>query len=493
MFARIVLAVAAVALIGGCRSLYFTPADAPSEAPQRQRLAAWPDREYWSGIVFNGRKIGFSHFALAPAATAGMFELRYDAAFALRFLGFDKRLNVKSWDLVREDLDLVAFRYEYVIDGNALAVDGQRRGDAVEYTLRRGGEATPASIAVAGPLYPQAAIGFYPTLAGLAAGREFRFPVWSGELQKVVEVAQRVAAYEHSPLFEGAAFRVETTMEGYRVETWLAPSGAPLLEIAMNGILISGLEDEARARNYRASASLDKSEALVEFALVRPEKPVARPQAVTLLTVALAGAAAAVPSDGRQQCTREGAETLCTLRSSPPASTSATASAAEGNPRDLASTLQVPARDPRIGALAREIAAGATDPRIQIDRIVAWLDANIRKSPVDAWTALDALDARAAECQGHAFLYAALARALGIPTRVVNGIVYFEEFGGFLYHAWAESLVAGRWLAVDPTLAMVPADATHLKLVEGESPAALAPLVDWVGRLKLRVIAVGYD
>jgi hypothetical protein len=36
----------------------------------------------------------------------------------------------------------------------------------------------------------------------------------------------------------------------------------------------------------------------------------------------------------------------------------------------------------------------------------------------------------------------------------------------------------------------VPADATHVKLVEGESPAELAPLVDWVGRLKLRVIVV---
>jgi transglutaminase-like putative cysteine protease len=489
MFAWIVLAVAAVALIGGCRSTYFTPADAPSEAPQRQQLAAWPDREYWSGIVFNGRKIGFSHVALAPAAIAGMFELRYDAVFALRFLGFDKRLNVKSWDLVREDLDLVAFRYEYVIDGNALAVDGQRRGDALEFTTRRGGEATVASIAVAGRLYPQAAIGLYPTLAGFAPGREFRFPVWSGELQKVVEVTQRVAAYERSALFDGEAFRVETTMEGYRVETWISPRGAPRREIAMNGILISGLEDEARARNYLASASLDKSEALLEFALVRPERPIERPHAVTLLTIALGGAAAAVPSDERQQCTREGAETLCALHSSPPASASLSTAS---DSRDLASTLQVPARDPRIVALAREIAAGATDPRAQVDRIVAWIDANIRKSPVDAWTALDALDARAAECQGHAFLYAALARALGIPTRVVNGIAYFEEFGGFLYHAWGESLVAGRWLAVDPTLATVPADATHLKLVEGESPAALAPLVDWVGRLELRVIDVGY-
>jgi hypothetical protein len=75
---------------------------------------------------------------------------------------------------------------------------------------------------------------------------------------------------------------------------------------------------------------------------------------------------------------------------------------------------------------------------------------------------------------------------------VVNGIVYSEDFSGFLYHSWAESFVGGRWLAVDPMFATVPADATHVKLVEGERPGDLAPLVDWVGRLKLQVIAIEY-
>ena len=85
---------------------------------------------------------------------------------------------------------------------------------------------------------------------------------------------------------------------------------------------------------------------------------------------------------------------------------------------------------------------------------------------------------------------AALARALGIPTRVVNGVVYSEDYDGFLYHTWAESFVGGTWLPVDPTFAMAPADATHVKLVEGETLAELAPLVDWIGRLQVRVIAV---
>jgi hypothetical protein len=43
---------------------------------------------------------------------------------------------------------------------------------------------------------------------------------------------------------------------------------------------------------------------------------------------------------------------------------------------------------------------------------------------------------------------------------------------------------------VDPTFGAVPADATHVKLVEGETLAELVPLAGWVGRLKLRALAL---
>ena len=507
-FARILLTIGAAALFSGCRNLYFQAAGEPPAEASRHRLAAWPDREYWTGIVFNGDKIGFSHLALGPGEAPGTFELRSEAAFVLRFMGYTKQLNLKSYDLVREDLDLVEFHYEYLIDGNALSLDGKRRGGSLDVIARNGDRTTASSLAAAGRLYPQSAITLYPTFAGLVPGREFRYPVYSGELQKIAQVTQRVAAFERSTLFAGEAYRVETELEGYRVDTWISPRGAPLLEIGMNGVLISGLEDESRARAYLANASLNKSEALVEFAIVRLDRPLSRPRAAAMMKVALSGATRAVPSDEIQQCQRDGAETVCVVGSVDIASIPAVAPAAggasggscatsggiagAGDPRYLATTLQVPVRDARIVTLAREIAGDATDQREQVQRIVTWIDRNILKSPADAWTALDVLQTREAECQGHTYLYAALARALGIPTRVVNGIVYSEDFGGFLYHTWAESLIAGRWLAVDPTFATIPADATHVKLVEGETPADLAPLVDWVGRLKLRVIAVEY-
>jgi hypothetical protein len=488
MRARVLCLLAIALLLSGCKSLYFDPAErAPEPAPQH-RLAEWPDREYWSAVVFNGEKIGFSHLAIGAAEAPGLFELRSDAAFVLRFLGFDKRVNLKAYDLVRPDLELVAFRYEYVIDGNALTLEGKRSGDTLAVTIRQAGSIVEQTVEARRPVYPVAAAVLYPSVRGLAPGREFRYAVYSGELQRLSEISQRIVAYERSTLFEGEAFRVETAMEGYRVETWISPRGAPLLEIGMNGVLISGLEDEARARSYLTAASLNKSEALIEFALARPAQPIVAPRKVTAMRIALAGATRAAPSGGSQRCESDNGETICTVR--------AGAMAAEGQssataaPRDLASTFTVPTRDPAIAATAREIVGDARDPREQVGLLVSWIGENVRVSPADVFTALDVLQKREAECQGHAYLYAALARAAGIPTRVVNGIVYSEEFAGFLYHTWVESLIDGRWLAIDPTFGEVPADATHVKLVEGETLAELTPLVDWIGRLQVRVLAV---
>src|SRR5262245_61258068 len=143
-----------------------------------------------------------------------------------------------------------------------------------------------------------------------------------------------------------------------------------------------------------------------------------------------------------------------------------------------------------ISSLARKIAGDAATDDERIARLLAWIDANIAKEAVDAFTAADVLLARRAECQGHAYLFAAFARALGIPTRIVNGLAYSEGHNGFLYHAWNEAWIAGRgWQPVDATFGQAHADATHVKLIEGESAAELVPLVNLVGRVRIGSVA----
>ena len=60
------------------------------------------------------------------------------------------------------------------------------------------------------------------------------------------------------------------------------------------------------------------------------------------------------------------------------------------------------------------------------------------------------------DCSEHAVLCAAMARAAGMPSRVVSGLVYLPPGGGlggergvFGYHLWAEALVGpDAWLRI---------------------------------------------
>jgi transglutaminase-like putative cysteine protease len=153
-------------------------------------------------------------------------------------------------------------------------------------------------------------------------------------------------------------------------------------------------------------------------------------------------------------------------------------------------TMAVDSTDPKAQATARAIIADAPDPIARVTRLVQWIQENVEQAPVDVFSSSEVLQGRKAECQGLTWLYAAFGRSLGIPTRVVNGLVYSEELDGFLYHTWAESHVGSGWLPVDPTFGQVGADATHIKLIEGERPVDLLPLTDIVGRIQIKILSI---
>jgi hypothetical protein len=469
----------------GCASRYFRDAPAPQQ-PVRHALADLPVREYWTGLVFNGDKVGFTHTAvrLLPG-DPGRFEIRSEAAMVVRVLGFGKTLDLRAEDVVDAELQLVRFRHDYDLDGNRLQVTGQAAHGALQTTIRNAGREREQRFALDGPIMPASAMAFLPIVRGLAVGREYRYRIYSGETQRILEVEQRVTGFQTSDLFLGSAFRVETAAMGHRTTAWVDARGQPLLEMSLNGVMISALEGESEARRYLALAALTKRETLLGYSLIRPDRPLRDPRAARSMTVALAGAPWPPPSDGRQQCTSVPAE--------PAAVTCVVGIGAVATRGDDEAYLRPSLAAPSDASLVREtaavIAGDADEPAQRVERLLAWMGANIRRTPVDVYSALDVLERREAECQGHAYLFAALARALGLPTRVVNGLVYSEQFRGFLYHTWVETRVGETWEAIDPTFGQRHADATHLKLIEGESAGDLLPLVEWVGKLELKLLA----
>jgi transglutaminase-like putative cysteine protease len=138
-----------------------------------------------------------------------------------------------------------------------------------------------------------------------------------------------------------------------------------------------------------------------------------------------------------------------------------------------------------IGERAAEI-AGPKDRTLGAIRAVSeWVYRHIEKKPtLSVPSALEVLESGVGDCNEHAVLLVALLRSLGIPSRPCVGVVYFRD--GFYYHAWAEVWI-GRWVAVDPTLNQLPADATHIKFVHGDIENWV-DLVKIIGRLQVEVL-----
>lgn len=142
-------------------------------------------------------------------------------------------------------------------------------------------------------------------------------------------------------------------------------------------------------------------------------------------------------------------------------------------------------RDSKIVEKALEITDDEKDNEKKIRLINSWVFNNMEKGPhMSIPDSAEVLEGMKGDCNEHTVLFTALARTSGIPTKVVMGLVYLD--GRFHYHAWNE-VFTDRWIAVDPTLGQFPADATHIKILEGDISRS-PEIIKVVGRMTLDVI-----
>ena len=152
----------------------------------------------------------------------------------------------------------------------------------------------------------------------------------------------------------------------------------------------------------------------------------------------------------------------------------------------LESTTFMPCNDDEFISVVNEIIGFEKEPSYKdVQKIMDWVYKNIKKSPTFSIPyAKEVLKTRVGDCNEHAVLFSTLLRAIGVPSKVVVGIVYVDDV--FYYHAWNE-YHWGKWIAVDPTFGQHFADATHIKLEEG-TLLDFIKVVKLVGQLKIKVL-----
>jgi transglutaminase-like putative cysteine protease len=169
----------------------------------------------------------------------------------------------------------------------------------------------------------------------------------------------------------------------------------------------------------------------------------------------------------------------------------------EIDPQYLNPNALVTSQDGRVRSLALRATRGVVDPWQKVERINRFVYESIKDKNFGIAFAAASEVARnlSGDCTEHSVLAAAMYRAVGIPSRVVIGLVYVERLDGFGYHMWNEVYVNQRWIALDPTWDQSTVDAVHIKLsdssLEGVSPIeSFLPIVRVMGRLEIEPIEI---
>ncbi|MDO8571170.1 MAG: transglutaminase-like domain-containing protein [bacterium] len=109
--------------------------------------------------------------------------------------------------------------------------------------------------------------------------------------------------------------------------------------------------------------------------------------------------------------------------------------------------------DEAVRDLACAIMGSETDIEIILRTINAYVVNNVRYgNPIPGlYSSRDAMTKEVVDCGGFDALFVALARACGIPARIVSG--FWAGYPSSMMHAWVEALLPnGEWIVADPSI-----------------------------------------
>lgn len=450
-------------------------------------LSAPPLGERWFAILMGDEQTGF-YRQLITALPEGGFQVEASGSVQMRVMGFSKEASSREVYRLGPNLALQTIEVEQSINGQHSRLTGKVVTDGLLLRQERQGKVRKRLLKFKGSLLAGPLLNLYPLLKGPLADTVYRVQIFDPEEVKIKPVEITVAGEQATPDGQPAIKLHNDLYPFVDNEIWVDHQGNTLLESVRDGLVVTRAEQPERLAALVSGMALAKKDLIYDFSLVRAEPPLKQlPAQVAGLTVAVDGYDPRLPlaGDGWQCSSRDGAR--LTIRTGVLRPAECGPAALLPTSAHLASVDGIEAASPAIVAMAQQVGAGKEAGPELAQALADWTAHYLEDTVDDSGSALAALEKKKGNCQSHAKLYTALARASGIATRFVSGLVS-QDGKGFLYHSWAESWLDGRWVAVDPTFGQLPADPTHLALLEGHTPAELAPLVGMIGTIRVSVL-----
>jgi transglutaminase-like putative cysteine protease len=466
-------------------------AHCPATAGSFTKLSKPPLSERWFGIYVDKERVGFYRQNISE--TPDGYRIEADGSVRMNVMDFSKEASSRESYLVGKNLALRSFEVEQTLNGIKSRVSGRVYDNSMRVKSESNGKTTERVLKFKGDVFPGPVLNLYPMMREITAGRTYKITTFDPEEVKTKEVTINLMGEERSP--DGQpALRMRNNLYPFVYnDIWMDAQGNTIIESVRDGLVTTKTENPRELGSYVGNVAFSKKDLIYDFSMVRAEPPIKSPQSLKGLAVEIIGwnDGLKLLQEGGQLVEKsgEGRITIKTGSVAPPAP--------EVKPATLPEAYLKPAEKiesdaPEITAKSKELATGKKTRDEIVKALVSWTADWLKSSVDDGGGALASYKSRTGNCQTHARLYTALARAAGIPTRFVSGLVY-QDGKGFLYHSWAESLLEGHWVAVDPTFGQVPADPTHLKLFEGHMPDDMAPIIAIIGRIRISVLETKYN
>ncbi len=441
--------------------------------PAQLALAAAPVRartEAWFEFHFHGKKVGFLYALDEPTTVDGKPAIHSLRRSVLTVRRADQVIRMESDTDAWSEPSGRPIRFTHLRNegGAVRKLEGERKGDTFVVRVDVGGTLTEKKHPFSADLVLSAALDS-TFKRDLVVGKEAKGQALLEEDGEIRPYTLEVTGKE------GELFVVEGEVAGIKsidrvrangttVRTVVERLGAEFTEVTREKALaVVDPTDIFTAAHLRAGTRLPRTEKLDE------------------LVVRLSGRSGRAPKviEGERQKLSQRLKGSVELRvaaeKAPARAPKLGAKPSAKVAPFLAATPYEAIADERIVTAAKAAVGDATDTWTAARRINTFVYTRItNKSLAQAFsTAIEALESREGDCTEHAVLFSALAKAVGIPTRLITGLVYVDrkDEGVFGYHEWVEVWMGDRWVSMDPTFGQDLADVTHVKFSQGLSDA----------------------
>ena len=435
------------------RDVFIATIDLGELAAVRQAEA-----EEYQSIFFQNAKIGYAINRYQPGPGDDRLLIQ-EARMKLNIAGTAQTIELKLKATLSSADYLKDFDFSFLSPFYRMQAEGTVTGNRVDYRLTTGTATIRDSLTFSSPPFLATSRRAYLLGEGLKAGEKRRIP-WFDPVSLTGKESVLEYRGVESVLINGRMQKLHLFIEsfsGIRVSSWLNDSGVVVKEESPAGFVF------LKEPKFKALGEAGESDEILSAVSVKTLGTPAGIEGSSIrYRLELPEGGAFDLDGGRQRFT--GDILTVTREELPPENTAPACADGAGQ---LAASPYIQADNRAIRELAGQLSAEVEEPVARVKKLAAWVYENIEKRPVLGLPdAVTTLSTGKGDCNEHAALFAALARAAGIPTRVAAGVTWQRD--AFYYHAWNEVCLGENWVSIDTTTNQFPADLTHLRFIVGE-------------------------